>query len=671
ATGAGGVVLGARGLRVTAESLVSVSLGLVVLDVLGAERAGWIGGPDGLGDAGLVLTVGLALALAGAALTATPQRLAAPQLVGVSGLFLALTSLPSHLGHDLLLAAVSTVVLAALAVVAHTASGLLVTAWTAAVAAALAWCDLTVGALSRLDRFDEVTVGGLWTSGSGIALLAAALLLLAPLAVRRDEPFAQAWVVAALSMTTGLVVLPVADNGVTDVALASLVAGVLWTSLAHLVDRRRLLVPAVPAALSLLPGAVVALQLVGQAVESALTPTSALRLDPADPVAAPALLVPLVVAVVALGVVVLPATARQAALTRVAPVVLLLAAIATLALHPVPLWTLVASLGLVAAAYVADGLRRPDAIAQVLLGTALLLVALGTSAPSTALTLVPLLLITATGAAAHLVGRPAGSAEIGALLLPAALAGSTWVVGVLAGLDAYRAVPVLVVLGALVVLRPRVELEAVSGVAAAVAAVVAVPLATDESVSLALHLTLAGALVVAHSLVHPSRRPLAALGTGLLVLATWVRLADLGVTAPEPYTLPTAVLLLAVGLHRMRRDDGSSTALTLLPGLLLATVPSYLQLLVTDPVSPRAAVLGVACLVLAVGGAQLRWSAPLLVGSVVGGLLVLLELAPYAAQTPQWVVIGIAGTTLVVAGTTWERRVVEVQRAAQYVGRMR
>ena len=74
---------------------------------------------------------------------------------------------------------------------------------------------------------------------------------------------------------------------------------------------------------------------------------------------------------------------------------------------------------------------------------------------------------------------------------------------------------------------------------------------------------------------------------------------------------------------------------------------------------------------LTVGGAQLRWSAPLLVGATTGGLLTLVELAPYAAETPQWVVIGLAGTVLVVVGTTWERRVVDLQRAATYVGRLR
>ncbi|MDO9456148.1 SCO7613 C-terminal domain-containing membrane protein, partial [Nocardioides sp.] len=311
------------------------------------------------------------------------------------------------------------------------------------------------------------------------------------------------------------------------------------------------------------------------------------------------------------------------------------------------------------------------ALVQVLAASGLMAVTLGVAAPSQGLLLVPLALLTATTAATLVAGRFPGAAEVGGMLLPPALAGLTWVLGDLAGLDGLRAVPVLVVLAAVVVGHPRAELEVTASIAAGVAALTAIPLARDETVSLALHLTLAGALVVVHSLVHPSRRPAAWAGTALLVLATWVRLYDLGVQAPEPYTMPTALLLLGFGLHRMRRDASSSTALALLPGLALATVPTFLHVLATDPVSLRAALLGAGCLVLAVGGAQLRWSAPLLVGATVGGLLALLELAPYAVETPQWVVIGIAGTTLVVVGITWERRVVELQRAASYVGRLR
>ena len=70
-------------------------------------------------------------------------------------------------------------------------------------------------------------------------------------------------------------------------------------------------------------------------------------------------------------------------------------------------------------------------------------------------------------------------------------------------------------------------------------------------------------------------------------------------------------------------------------------------------------------------GAHLRWHAPVLVGGLVGGTVVLRELAPYALQTPQWVLIGAAGTVLIACGITWESRMRDLQHAAAYLGRLR
>jgi hypothetical protein len=130
------------------------------------------------------------------------------------------------------------------------------------------------------------------------------------------------------------------------------------------------------------------------------------------------------------------------------------------------------------------------------------------------------------------------------------------------------------------------------------------------------------------------------------------------------------VALVLVGLHRIRTADDAATAPTLSPGLALATVPSLLWVL-ADPVTVRAAVLGVACLVLLLVGVRLRWHAPVVVGAMVGGLVVLRELAPYALETPQWVLIGAAGAVLIACGITWESRMRDLQQAAAYLGRLR
>ena len=125
--------------------------------------------------------------------------------------------------------------------------------------------------------------------------------------------------------------------------------------------------------------------------------------------------------------------------------------------------------------------------------------------------------------------------------------------------------------------------------------------------------------MTASSLVHPTRRFLAWPGGLLLAMATWVRLAELGVTMPEAYTLPSALVLTAVGCWRLSRDDRTGTMRSLAPGLGLATVPSLLVVL-DDPTSLRALLLGLGCLALVLGGGRpalertagrrIRWSGP-------------------------------------------------------------
>jgi hypothetical protein len=236
--------------------------------------------------------------------------------------------------------------------------------------------------------------------------------------------------------------------------------------------------------------------------------------------------------------------------------------------------------------------------------------------------------------------------------------------------EVYRAVPIMLLVGGLAIWRPQVQLEVGAVVAGTVAATGSVLAAADGQLALAIHLTVAGALVTASALVHPSRRLLAWPGGLLLAAATWVRLAQLGVHAPEAYTLPTALVLIALGVWRMWHDDRATSLTVLAPGLALATVPSLLASL-DDPVSLRALLLGVSCLLLVLTGVALRWGAPLVVGSLVGVVLVLRMLAPYAAVVPTWLVIGLSGAVLTLVGITWESRLRDLRRASGYVGSLR
>lgn len=639
--------MGRRGLTVAAESLTVVALGLVALDVSGAITAGWLGQPDEAASLGLV---GGGIALVSGLLLTRRPRLRAPQLAAAGGSALALLSIAVSTGHDRLTAVVAVLLLGALATLGRRLGARLLYV-SSALAAAAWWVWLLLGGFE--DALRELTVSSLLTTTHALPLLAAAALLVG-LAVVLDAERAPLALTGAATVLTFLVSVPVLDEGATALGLAALAALLAWAGVAALGPRT---VAAGPLTLATLP----ALALSGLLVTSAairvwmiggeFNHDLDLRLATYSPPLQPLLLLPLAAALllalrVSLG---RPRTVDPAVL------VLLVAGLATLGSYAVPLAAVVAVLAV--AALAAAGLDRG------ITAVVLVVIALSAALPSATLSAL-------TAGVALAVAVLLHRAVTGRAMLPLAAGWLVWTVTEVAAVDLeLRGLAVLVVVGLLALALPRVQTELAAIAAGLVASVVAVDAATDQPTSLAIHLTVAGALVTLSSLLHGERRFVAWPGGLLLASATWVRLADLGVEAPEAYTLPSAAVLVLAGLHRMRSSEAPTSSL--LPGLVLATVPSLLWVLVTDPVTVRASLLGAACLGLVLVGSRLRWSAPLLVGAVVGGLLVVRELAPYAGNTPQWVLIGLAGTALTVVGVTWERRLLELRAAASYVGRLR
>ncbi len=686
-TGALGGWLGRRDLRVAAEALTTVALGMLLLDVAGADSAGWWGDLD---ESGLALLSGCVLAVAGAgllgALRPDQSRLVMPQLAVVLGLFVATAALHGRTDHRSLVLTGAVLLAAA---IARLASGRRMP-WVlvgAAIVAALWWLVLALdGLVTALDAYPSITLGSLWRDGDVWPLVAAILLaLLLPLlaagtSVARDSGGALAGVLLTLTL-----VLPALDDGGTRAAGVWLVALLGWsavlvavTATSEKVARLRVAV-LVPLALSVLVTVGMVVTMLGQALDNLVGPADAyvagagVRLAAGDPVIHPALLVSTVVGLLLAAHVAVPHLRGRAPFAVAGMAALGIAGVATLALYPVPLWTVVALLAVVAVALLADAARRPERVGtvEVAAGAAVLLAAGAVALPSAALAAAAFGLVVAAAAVVPRVRPERFVVRSAGALLPLAWAAFAWSLAEGVELDvALRAYPVLVVVGLLALVLPRPEIEVAAVVAVVAVAPTAIGSATDVSVALAIHLTLAGALVTASSVVHAARRFLAIPGGLLLAAATWVRLYDLGVSAPEAYTLPSATVLVLLGLQALRRDPSRSTRAALLPGLALATVPSLLWAL-ADPISLRAALLGVACLVLVLGGAQLRWGSPVLVGAAVGGLLVLRELAPYASQTPQWIVIGLAGAALIVVGVTWEKRVRDLQAVGAYLGRLR
>ncbi|MEV7524825.1 hypothetical protein [Streptomyces sp. NPDC091371] len=264
-----------------------------------------------------------------------------------------------------------------------------------------------------------------------------------------------------------------------------------------------------------------------------------------------------------------------------------------------------------------------------------------------------------SGAAACAVGYATG--------LPAAAAALTDLAVV------WWALPVLAVPASVAALGPRLGgVRLPAEIAAGAAGVLALALSAGRAGTLALVLALLG-VVCAGAAVRPERRVLGWAAGALFVAATWVRLADAGVAAPEAYTLPVTLPALAVGLLRRRRDPAASSWTAYGPGLSATLLPSLLAAW-GDPDWVRPLLLGAAALAVTLAGAQRRLQAPLLLGGGVLAVVALHELAPYVVQVagalPRWVPPALAGLLLLMVGATYEKRLRDARRLRDAIARL-
>lgn len=681
--GAGSLTSGRFDLRAAAESLAVVTFGFVGLDIAGAANADWFG-DAGIGA--LLMITGVTAGVIGAGGALAGARLPIGRLVvaelGVAG-GTALTVIGSIAAANDDHGIVLTLGLAGAVLVAYAAYRLrlVVAAIATTVVAGFTWLMLTIYGFAQ--TYDEPTFAAMYGQLEVWPLLVAIAAMVAVALVRKLPDWARvgaatiAAVVAVFTLT-----LPVVDESATRTTLAWLLVLAVTAVATYVVPNPWRVVPVVPMVIAAIDQIVVQLTLSGQAIDrlvpdEAWAAATGVRLPDESAAFAPWILVPSFVCLIVAGAATarfwvdpLPTLRRYAVPLGAA---IALAGVATLALFPVPVALALAGLVAVALAVLAwtqlaaTDLRWPWLVPA----TVVLLLAVVTALTDEILTAAVLAAVVAAAAALEWTGRPAVAKQLGEAILAPSLAGLIWTVAEIGALPTeHRGVPILLVVGGLAVARPRIVGEISSAVAMLVAAGVATAAADRPQTWLAVHLTVAGAVVVISSLVNRDRRLLGWLGGALLAAATWVRLEEIGVNEPEPYTLPTALALLVVGLLHLRRRPDTSTYTALMPGLALALVPSLLWAL-TDPVSLRALLVGLGCLALVLVGVQLKWSAPLVAGATAGGLLVLREAAPYAGSVPQWATIGLAGALLLVLGVTWERRLREVRLAGSYLRALR
>ncbi len=660
-----------RGLGATAETLTAVALALAALDAYGLRTLGLADSTDPLAYAAGSAAVLAAVAVAYGRLV--PVHLAYGAAVVLANLTVPLLLAarePSAASASLWLAALAAADLAVLSVLAtRVRPGVRVVLCACAVVATGTGLLLTLTSTQGPDR-------GL----PALALVAHAAVLAGAGAVVRDRTL------QLLLQAAPVLVLAKAAYDATAPELSDVQAPLVLAAVALLAVQGATLLPRPARGGPVLGGLVVAggalLAVAGSAVAGVLLPLT-WAADPwtltAGDSARQAVgidstwdgtvvtTVVLAAAAVATGVAGLAlGRLRQA----VPPAAVLLAASAVL----LPLGLAVsfpaalAVLLLLSAALLVGGVLAATGLRTALLasGSGVCLLAAAWSLADREATL-------ATVAVAALLLAGAASRRAGAQPLTAAAAalatGELAAVGAARGLAADQVGGLLLLavagsLGLAAVLSRSGELdrsrapalEAVAGLAGLVATALAVRDAGWLS------WVLAGCAVAAlATALRPDRRPVAAAGGLLLSASSWVRLADAGVTAPEPYVLPLAAVALVLGHLRRRSAPATRSWQAYGPGLSVLLLPSLLASSGDDGLT-RSLLVGAAALVVLLIGARERLQAPLALGALVLAVDALQLLGPVAAALPRFASIGAAGTLLLVVGATYEQRLREVSR---------
>lgn len=706
-TGALTAWLARRGLRGATEALGLVTAGLATLDLVGAWNAGWLGDPS---DATFVTVLGALLAGGSLAAVAALSRTRAAGFTSgelATGVGAALTSIGitgqewwTGAGRALVALLVATALTAAVWRLVRTGSNTFrVAGWTLGAVTGFDWLLLVGHGLSVLDT-EELTIATLWARLEAWPLLAAGALALALAAVPRlDQALRLLGATAGLVPLALLLVAPAFDEttGVlTGATLAvTLAAAALIASAPRPWGISGIAVGGLGAVVLAVHGAFLASEAFARYAEAAAeswTGTVGGRLPEASAEvqeAAPWLL-PL--SLLTLGILLwavvrlsdagrtLPAPRVLASLGAVAG----LGGVAALLLHAVPVWSVVAVLVVVALALAGLALRRGSAAAAVAAGV-LAVAAIVLSCYDERLNALTLGVSLVAAVVLHLGSRLTGVAAGSGAAVVLLTAGFAWPFGAVVDVPGRWTALAGIVAVALVMLgRPylpvglrgepvplAVEVGTAAGALGLGLAGLAVTDVDHQLLWSSVYLTVAGAAATALALLREDRRAVGWVGGFLLALASWLRLYDLGVGEPEPYTVPAAVALVVVGLVRLRRHPEAGTQQCLGAGLALGLVPSLLWTL-DDPLSLRAALLGLTCLALVVGGVLIRWSAPVLYGAVAGALLVLREAGPYVGDSvPRWALIGAAGALLITMGVTWEQRLRDARAVASYVRGLR
>jgi hypothetical protein len=144
--------------------------------------------------------------------------------------------------------------------------------------------------------------------------------------------------------------------------------------------------------------------------------------------------------------------------------------------------------------------------------------------------------------------------------------------------------------------------------------------------------------------------------------------------APEWWTTPFGVLLLALGAYALRRRTRPGSWRALGPGLAASLLPS-LYLATTTAYQARIVALAVVASGILLAGARLRLQAPTLIGAGVLAVHLPVQVFPVMADiyraVPAWAVLSAVGLAVLLVGATYESRVRDLRAAQVWLAAMR
>jgi hypothetical protein len=202
---------------------------------------------------------------------------------------------------------------------------------------------------------------------------------------------------------------------------------------------------------------------------------------------------------------------------------------------------------------------------------------------------------------------------------------------------------------------------ACAAVLAEIAAVAASPYTATGVV-----LTVVAAPLIAYGM-NPARRPALLQAALLLVVANTAFMLGADARTLEWYTIPPALVLLAVGIVAWRNQP---SWVFLGPGLLLGLAPSTLIADTTDNWL-RATLVVAAAVLLILIAVRHSLQAPFIIGAAAVAKIGIAQFLEVAPLIPRWITLATAGLILLTTGATYERRLTQAKQATQWISSLR